>query len=129
LSDWRCGLVLETSEGLSDCVPGLKLAMVWERGGLAARLVDRFAVAVRRGVGACRSELILGAAPLSFGASRLVARAGCGGVAGRALGYGSNTGFHLTRLAPLGSAEKRALGVFLGRRLYLASAAQVKPRR
>jgi hypothetical protein len=48
---------------------------------------------------------------------------------GLGVGAAANTGFHLTRLAPLGSAEKRALGSVLGCRLYSAAAAQVKPRR
>jgi hypothetical protein len=30
---------------------------------------------------------------------------------GLGVGAAANTGFHLTRLAPLGSAEKRALGL------------------
>jgi hypothetical protein len=45
------------------------------------------------------------------------------------VGAAANTGFHLTRLAPLGSAEKRALWFDSGCRFYSAAAAQVKPRR
>jgi len=96
---------------------------------LATRLVVLFAVAVALVLGVCRSELVWAAASFGCWVGCLVARAGCGGVAGRASWHGSNTGFHLTRLAPLGSAEKRALGVLFGCRLYPAPAAQVKPRR
>jgi hypothetical protein len=42
------------------------------RGGPATRLVARFAVVVGRGVGACRSGLVSGAAPLDFGVSCFV---------------------------------------------------------
>jgi hypothetical protein len=41
------------------------------RGSLPTRLVVRFAVVVGRGAGACRSELVSGAAALVFGVSRL----------------------------------------------------------
>jgi hypothetical protein len=70
-----------------------------------------------------------GCGGLWFWGKSLVVGLVCGGVAVWAAWGGANTGFHLTRLAPLGSVEKRALGSVLGRRLYSAAAAQVKPRR
>jgi hypothetical protein len=81
------------------------------RDGLPTRLVVCFAVALRRGVGACRSEMVSVAAPLSFRVSRLSPGRVVGWRGGLGVGAAANTGFHLTRLAPLGSAEKRALGL------------------
>jgi hypothetical protein len=81
------------------------------RDGLLMRLVVRFAAVVGRGVGACRSELVSGTAALGLGVSRLSPGRVVGWRGGLGVGAAANTGFHLTRLAPLGSAEKRALGL------------------
>jgi hypothetical protein len=75
-------------------------------GSLVTRLVARFAVVVGRGVGACRSELVVAAAALGFGVSRLVARVGRGGgVVVWASGPGANTALKLTWLS--GSGKRR----------------------
>jgi hypothetical protein len=75
------------------------------RGGLATRLVVRFAVVVGCGAGACRSELVSGAARRGFGVSCFVVGVGCGGGAGCALGPGANTALKLTWLS--GDGKRR----------------------
>jgi hypothetical protein len=75
------------------------------RGSLTVRLVVRFAAVVGRGVGACRSELVSGAASLGFGVSCFVVGVGCGGGASWGLGPGSNTALKLTWLSGGGKRE------------------------
>jgi hypothetical protein len=55
-------------------------------------------------------------------------RAGCVGWLCKVVVGVANYGVNPTRLAPLGSAEKRALWFDSGCRFYSAAAAQVKPR-
>jgi len=88
-----------------------------------------FGVTVGCGGKACRSGVASASASLGFVVGYLVTGTGWGGVAVGTSWSVANTGFHPTRLAPRGSAEKRAVGDDLGSRLYLASAARVKPRR
>jgi hypothetical protein len=97
--------VLEAGEGLGGCALSLKLAPVWvvrQSGSQVSGPVRSSAAPWCRGV-SVRVGSVAGS--LGFGVSCFVAGAGCGGVAGLALGPGSNTALKLTWLSGSGKRQ------------------------